>query len=106
MRLLFDENMPGQVAALLSARGYEIERVELSASDHDILAASSDSPTLLFTYDKDFGELIYREHREQPAGVLLIRDPSLKPRPLADLIHRLLSEGHVKLEGYFSVLNP
>jgi predicted nuclease of predicted toxin-antitoxin system len=59
MRILFDENMPQITAALLREYGHEVHRQNDSAADREVLEMARLLGSLLITYDKDFGDLMF-----------------------------------------------
>ncbi len=61
MRLLADENIPGDVVAALRLAG------------HDVLARAQEERRILLRFDKDFGELAWRERPPAACGVVLFR---------------------------------
>ncbi len=60
MKLMADESVEGPTVSALRAAG------------HVVLAIALKEEALLLTADKDFGELVFRNHAEH-CGVLLIR---------------------------------
>lgn len=63
MRLLADENLPLPSIRLLREAGYDIEAIAefaAGAADWRVLAHAKADGQILVTFDRDFGELIYR----------------------------------------------
>jgi predicted nuclease of predicted toxin-antitoxin system len=78
MRLCANENVPGDCVTLLRQRGHDvlwIREVARGASDDGVLAMAQSETRLLLTFDKDFGELVFRVVR--PHGIGLAHTPSL-----------------------------
>ncbi|MGH2354134.1 MAG: DUF5615 family PIN-like protein [Chloroflexota bacterium] len=76
MRLLANENFPGDAVAALRARGHDVAWVHADApgsQDDDVLARASAEGRVLVTFDKDFGELALRAGLPASSGVVLFR---------------------------------
>ena len=76
MRVLADENFPGDAVAALRQRGHDVVwvRTEMPGSGDDEVSrrAQRDRRTLV-TFDKDFGELAFRFGMSAASGVILFR---------------------------------
>jgi len=65
MNLLADENIETEIVDLLRNNGYKVDYVlEMSPGidDRDIILQANKNNSLLITSDKDFGELVFRQH--------------------------------------------
>lgn len=60
---------------------------------------------LLLTYDKDFGELVFRQNQLH-AGVVLLRIGGLLAEKKADLVASVLREHEKELQDAFTVVSP
>ena len=59
MRLLADENIPGDAVAALRATGHDVAWIRIEAPgspDQDVLSRAQQEGRILLTFDKDFGE--------------------------------------------------
>jgi len=73
------------------------------ATDAQVLARAHVESRILLTFDRDYGELIYRRGLPAPAGVLYLRFDPLSPVEPANYVLTLLAPGELQLEGRFSV---
>lgn len=76
MRVLADENFPGDAVAALRERGHDVAWVRADApgsSDIQVLARAQAEGRILVTFDKDFGELTFRSGLPASSGVVLFR---------------------------------
>jgi predicted nuclease of predicted toxin-antitoxin system len=76
MRLLADENFPGDAVDALRAGGHDVAWVRSDSpgsSDREILARAQSEGRLLLTFDKDFGELAFRIGLSAQSGIILCR---------------------------------
>jgi predicted nuclease of predicted toxin-antitoxin system len=78
MRFLLDESAEARIAGFLTAHGHDSTRIgrdyPASLPDEAVLALAHREQRILITIDKDFGELVVREHQPH-AGVVLFRFP-------------------------------
>jgi predicted nuclease of predicted toxin-antitoxin system len=78
VRFLLDESAEARIAAFLTAQGHDATRIgrdyPARLPDEAVLALAHREQRILITYDKDFGELVVREHQPH-SGVILFRFP-------------------------------
>jgi predicted nuclease of predicted toxin-antitoxin system len=73
------------------------------ATDEQVMARAANESRILVTFDKDFGELVYRRGLPPPAGIVLLRFDPQSPESTADRLSALIATGH-ELAGRFTVL--
>ena len=76
MRILANENFPGDAVSALEAQGHDVVWIRVDApgsSDTVILARAQKEMRVLITFDKDFGELAFRSRLPATSGVILFR---------------------------------
>ena len=106
MRILADENVPRPIVAWLRDTGHDVLYAAESrkqTSDADLLAEAEAQGYLVFTQDKDFGELVFRDHLNSH-GVILLR---MQNRPAAIRLVRLQQVWTLvesRLPGHFVVV--
>lgn len=107
MRIVADESVDRQIVDRLRSDGHDVWFVaELTpgVDDEEVLQQSRERRAVLLTADKDFGELVYRQHRIH-SGVVLIRMAGLKPEAKAELVASLFEQHANELEQGFAVLS-
>lgn len=95
MRLLADESVAGAVVRELRAAGHDVEYIRDDArgiSDPDVLARARRTQRTLLTFDRDFGDLIFRDSLLPPRGVVLARLTDPDPQQLATRLVQVLIE--------------
>jgi predicted nuclease of predicted toxin-antitoxin system len=108
VRFLFDESTDAPVAQRLRSEGHAVLcawEMEPGLPDDRLLMRANDSAALLVTSDKDFGELVFRQHRAT-AGVVLLRLGGLSNPTKARLVSRAIREHGEELTGAFTVIGP
>lgn len=106
MRLLADENLPAAVVQLLRALGHDVEWVRETTpgiKDTAVLARANCAERFLLTFDKDFGELVFREKLFGSPGVILLRIPQPSPAEVALFVSNVLSSRD-DWNGHFAVV--
>ena len=108
LRLLADENFPGDAVTMLRNTGFDVTWVRLEAPgkpDEAVMARARDERRVLLTFEKDFGELVFRRGIQASRGVILFRIPL---RPGEDALRRLVAAVKARddWEGHFSVIEP
>lgn len=91
--VLADENVPRATIALLREAGMDVRSAseELpGAVDGAILDLARSEGRLLLTFDRDFGELIYRRQHEPPPAVVYLRFLPTTPEEPATVFRNLL----------------
>jgi predicted nuclease of predicted toxin-antitoxin system len=105
MRLLANENIPGDAVRLLRTRGHDVSWVREDspgATDLANLERAVSERRVLITLDKDFGDLVFRMGREASCGVVLFRIGLRAPMPVAEKIVEVLGSRE-DWTGHFSV---
>jgi predicted nuclease of predicted toxin-antitoxin system len=107
MRFLANENFPlGSVRKLRTA-GHDvlaIIEVEAGAKDPAVLDRAVAENRVLLTFDRDYGELIYRRNLPPPPGVIYLRLVPKTPDEAADAILSLLFIDGLDLERRYTVI--
>jgi predicted nuclease of predicted toxin-antitoxin system len=108
MRLLADENVPGPSIRLLRAAGLDVESVrEIAAGtpDPDVLAHAREQGQVLITFDRDFGELVYRVGALAPVGIIYLRLSPADPEEAGRVLLDLLGIDGIMFLGRFTIVD-
>jgi len=106
MRILANENFPGEAVAVLRSGGHDVVWVRTDApgsKDRAILEWGEAEKRLIVTFDKDFGELAYRLRMPASSRVILFRISALSPPKVAQKVKAVL-ESRMDWTGHFSVI--
>jgi predicted nuclease of predicted toxin-antitoxin system len=104
-RFLANENAPGDAVLAARAAGFDVTwMVELQpgAPDETVLALAQRENRVLVTFDKDFGELVFRHGRAASPGVILLRPRLRSPQIVSAFIVTVLSQP-IDWPGHFTV---
>jgi predicted nuclease of predicted toxin-antitoxin system len=107
MRILADENIPGDAVEMLRSRGHDVVWVRTDspgAADEAHLARAISQQRLLITFDKDFGQLVFRLGQTASCGVVLFRITTPSSIVAAERIADIL-DSRTDWVGQFSVVD-
>ena len=105
IRFLANENIPLETVKELE---HKTDIVSLSEkcpglSDEEILKMAHGENRILITFDKDFGELIFKR-RIPTRGVVLLKIRPKSPKYITERILSLIKHTEIPLEDHFCVL--
>jgi uncharacterized protein (DUF433 family)/predicted nuclease of predicted toxin-antitoxin system len=106
VRILADENFPGDAVIALRERGHDIAWVRSDApgsSDPQIIARAQAEGRVLVTFDKDLCELTFRTRLSASSGVVLFRISASSPAFVARVAVAAL-ESRADWAGHFAVV--
>jgi predicted nuclease of predicted toxin-antitoxin system len=108
MRLLTNENFPLLSVKLLRQAGYDVAAViekSPGIADTEVLAWATEDQRMIWTFDRDYGELIYRLKLPCPKGIVYLRFQPETPKEPAQLLLNLFQTTELQLEGWFTVFD-
>ena len=106
MRILADENFPGEAVSALHQLGHDVARVRTEmpgSSDREVLERAQAEGRLVVTFDKDFGELAFRWRLPTLNGIILFRTRASSPARMTRIAVDALETG-MDWAGHFSVV--
>ena len=104
-KFLANENVPRD--AILAARGAGIDlswivELQAGAADDVVLQIAKRDARVLITFDKDFGELVFRHGRAGSPGVILLRPRLRSPDAVSAFLVQVLVQP-IDWQGSFTV---
>jgi predicted nuclease of predicted toxin-antitoxin system len=108
MQLLANENFPLLSVKLLRQAGYDVAAViekSPGISDTEVLAWATEEQRMILTFDRDYGELIYRLTLPCPKGVIYLRFQPETPEEPAQIMLNLFRTTGLQFEGWFTVFD-
>ena len=106
MRFLANENFPLASVHLLRKNGHDIASMtedSPGATDLQVLQRAYLEKYIILTFDRDYGELIFRHLAPTPPGVIYFRLDPQTPEEPGEHVLRLLTIKGISYEGNFSV---
>ena len=107
MQFLANENFPRASIYRLRSSGYDVTSVLeqwRGAKDGEVLARARSEKRVILTFDRGYGEMVYRLKLPTPAGIVYFRFNPATPEEPADQLIELLAVGNVSLVGMFSII--
>lgn len=92
-RLLLDANFPAPAARRLRDAGHDVvegSRECVSWPDERVLARAVAEARWLVTFDRDYGDLVFKQFLPAPPVIVLLRETSYRPAEPADWLVPLL----------------
>ncbi len=106
INFLANENIPLQTIVHLRNSGCAVKSVleEMpGARDHEIVKRAHDEKLIILTFDRDYGELIYRHQHLSPDGVVYFRFDPATPTEPAEIILNIIKD-NIPLSSRFTVV--
>ena len=107
MRFLANENFPNPAIQLLRKNGsYVISISEEFAgiTDNEVIKIANNENLIILTFDKDYGELIFRHGIVNPPAVIFFRYKGTSPSYAGDFLLTLLNEKAIDFLDIFTVI--
>ncbi|MDP0500792.1 MAG: DUF5615 family PIN-like protein [Verrucomicrobiota bacterium JB022] len=107
MKLLANENVPRPSVLRLKSLGWNVASVmDLRAGipDEEVLAWAEREGRVIWTFDRDYGELIFKKRLPPPAGVIYMRFEPDTPLQPAEVLLALAASPAIAFVGKYSTL--
>ena len=94
MKLLANENFPIASVHYLSEKGFDIKAIgidNMSVSDREVMNIATSESRIILTFDRDYGELIFKHSYTPEMGVIYLRLDVFEPEEPGSVIKNLLS---------------
>jgi len=93
-KLLANENFPLPSVRLLRAADLDVAAVldvMPGASDEDVLAYARREQRWILTFDRDYGDLVFRKGMPPPPAIIYLRQEAYSPEKPAALVQAILA---------------
>jgi predicted nuclease of predicted toxin-antitoxin system len=93
--ILANENFPVPAIRKLRAAGIDVIAVRESmpsASDKEVMSYARQTERWIVTFDRDYGDLVFREGLLPPPAILFFRQEPYPPERPADLVLAILTD--------------
>jgi predicted nuclease of predicted toxin-antitoxin system len=108
MRFLANENFPLASVRRLREAGHDVTAIiesEPGSKDPSVLARAVREARIILTFDRDYGELIYRRRMPPPPGVVFCRFVPRFPEEAAEIVLAVQETPGLRLEGRYTVID-
>jgi len=96
MKLLANENFPYPSIFYLQKKGFDVLSIGMdnpSIKDSEIMDIAINEERTIITFDRDYGELIFRHNYKPPQGVLYLRLGKYSPTEPGLIVEEIISSG-------------
>lgn len=107
MKFLANENFPFPSIKLLRENGFEVLSVSekfSGISDEAVLQKAVDENLIILTFDRDYGELIFKYQKTKPPAVVYFRTKGQTPNDAGKILLEKLKNEQISLENNFTVI--
>jgi predicted nuclease of predicted toxin-antitoxin system len=107
MRLCANENIAEDCVSRLRQRGHDvlwIRETAAGSSDLEVISRARSEQRLLITFDKDFGEMVFRQAANTTHGIILFRISQPSSMAVSERIASVLDSRN-DWSGHFSVVD-
>ena len=90
---LANENFPRPSTLLLRSKGFNVKSIQeeyQGISDEEVIKISLELELIILTFDRDYGELIFKYAKENPPSVVYFREKGNTPDFAANYLLNLL----------------
>jgi predicted nuclease of predicted toxin-antitoxin system len=104
---LANENFPKPAVLILRHNGYHVLSIQEEMpgiADAEVIKLASVQKLIILTFDRDYGELIFRHAVKEPPAVIFFRDKGSDPSDSGQRLVELLKSGYYTFEGAFTVI--
>ena len=108
MRLLANENFPTASVKYLSQKGFDISAIgtdNMSISDREVMTIAINEKRIILTFDRDYGELIFKHSYLPDMGVIYFRISVYEPDEPGKMTEALLNDPDFSTSRKLTVIN-
>jgi predicted nuclease of predicted toxin-antitoxin system len=108
MKLLANENFPLTSVKIIEKAGFDIIYIGQDFTgilDSEIIDLAIKEERTIITFDKDYGELIFKKGYRPPAGVIYLRWDDFQPHEPGDYLVDLLKSKDIQYERMLTVIS-
>ncbi|WP_336518563.1 DUF5615 family PIN-like protein [Pollutibacter soli] len=105
---LANENFPRPSIFFLRDKGYSVKSIQETnqgASDEEVIGIAKKDNLIILTFDRDYGELIFRYAVESPPSVIYFRYKGTDPQFVGKLLYDLLTDEKIEMDNAFTVVD-
>ncbi len=108
MKLLANENFPYKSIFYLKENGYDVLSIGMdnpSITDAEIMNIAIIEERTILTFDRDYGELIFRHHYKPEQGVIYLRFDEYTPELPGYIVENIILNKEIDLKRALTVVD-
>jgi predicted nuclease of predicted toxin-antitoxin system len=106
-RFLANENFPFPSVKILRDSNFlvrYIPEIKRGITDEEVLDIAVKENLIILTFDRDYGELLFKYQKVNPPAVVYFRLKGSNPRSSGEILLNLLKNSNLKLANFFTVV--
>jgi predicted nuclease of predicted toxin-antitoxin system len=107
MRFLSNENFPLPSSRILQNDGHELYLIAQDCpgiSDLEVISLAVKLDAVILTFDKDYGEIIFKHKITKPPSVIFFRFKGGMPTTAGQLLAEMILNDTIRIENRFTVI--
>jgi predicted nuclease of predicted toxin-antitoxin system len=108
MKLLANENFPYKSIYYLRGKGYDVYSIGIdnpSIKDSEVMTIAINEGRTILTFDRDYGELIFRHNYKPEKGVIYLRLDEYEPHEPGLIIEEIIHNKEIDLTQALTVVD-
>ena len=108
MKFLANENFPYKSIYYLKEKGYDLLSIGMdnpSIMDSEIMTIAINEGRTILTFDRDYGELIFRHNYKPEKGVIYLRLDEYEPEYPGHIIEEIITNKEIDLTRALTVVD-
>ena len=108
MKLLANENFPYKSIYYLKEKGYDVLSIGMdnpSIKDSEVMTIAINEERTILTFDRDYGELIFRHNYKPEKGVIYLRLDEYEPGQPGLIIEEIITNKEIDLTRALTVVD-
>ena len=108
MKLLANENFPYKSIQYLKEKGYDVVSIGMDnpgITDAEIMTIAINEERTIMTFDRDYGELIFRYNYKPQKGVIYLRLDEFKPQEPGMIIEDIITNKEIDFTRALTVVD-
>ena len=108
MKLLANENFPLSSVRILRDSGFDVIAIGQEFAgvlDREVLALAIEESRIIITFDRDYGELIFKKGYKPQAGVIYFRWIDFQPKEPGEYLKELFASKSIRYENRLTVIS-
>jgi predicted nuclease of predicted toxin-antitoxin system len=108
MIFLANENFPMPSVKLLRLHGYQVISIQEKLggiSDEEVLEKAINEGLIILTFDRDYGELIFKYRKSTPPAVVYFRIKGESPKDAAEVLIKIIENSNIEIHEAFTVID-
>jgi predicted nuclease of predicted toxin-antitoxin system len=108
LKLLANENFPLKSISYLIEKGFDVKGIGIhspSILDSEVMKIAIEEERIILTFDRDYGELIFKHNYKPEHGVIYLRLTEYTPTEPGEIIESILMDKDIDVKRALTVVD-